>query len=90
MAAVIDNHALPLPSAPEKGGKLRNPVVNCVAYANSGKRLNDLTLDAISDVLKEPDTFIWLGLHEPDEALLLKIQEEFGLHDLAIEDAHNA
>ena len=27
------------------------------------------------------------GLHEPDEALLEKLQEEFGLHDLAIEDA---
>lgn len=90
MAAVIDTHALPLPSAPEQGGKQRNPVVNCVAYASSGKRLHDLTLDAISDVLKEPDTFIWLGLHEPDEALLLKIQEEFGLHDLAIEDAQHA
>jgi magnesium transporter len=36
------------------------------------------------------DTFVWVGLHEPDEPLLLKLQEEFGLHDLAIEDAHTA
>jgi magnesium transporter len=27
-------------------------------------------------------------LYEPDEKLLREIQEEFGLHDLAIEDAH--
>jgi len=65
-------------------------VVNCIAYRNDGSRIGDISLDAISDVLKEPDTFVWVGLHEPDEALLLKLQVEFGLHDLAIEDAHAA
>ena len=67
-----------------------NMVVNCVAYSNSGRRLNHITVEAISDVLSEPNTFIWLGLHEPDETLLWKMQEEFGLHELAIEDAQNA
>ncbi|MEW9624235.1 magnesium and cobalt transport protein CorA [Rhodanobacter geophilus] len=62
-------------------------VVNCVAYRSDGRRIGDVGIDAISDVLKEPDTFVWVGLHEPDAALLLKLQEEFGLHDLAIEDA---
>ncbi|SFS05789.1 magnesium transporter [Dyella sp. OK004] len=66
-------------------------VVNCVAYnKRDGNRIGDITLDAISDVLKEPDTFVWVGLHEPDESLLLKLQEEFDLHDLAIEDAQHA
>jgi magnesium transporter len=65
-------------------------VVNLVAYDDKGGRLPPITLDQISDVLKRPDTFVWMGLHEPDEALLEKLQEEFGLHDLAIEDAHNA
>ena len=67
-----------------------NMVVNCVAYLNTGRRLNHISIEAISDVLSEPDTFIWLGLHEPDETLLWKIQQEFGLHELAIEDAQNA
>ena len=65
-------------------------VVNLVAYDTKGQRLPPITLDQISDVLKQPDTFVWMGLHEPDEALLEKLQEEFSLHDLAIEDAHNA
>lgn len=65
-------------------------VVNCVAYRSDGRRIGDVSLDAISDVLKEPDSFVWVGLHEPDEALLLKLQEEFDLHDLAIEDAQSA
>ena len=65
-------------------------VVNCIAYHKDGSRIGDVTLDAISDVLTEPGTFVWVGLHEPDEELLLKLQDEFGLHDLAIEDAHAA
>jgi magnesium transporter len=65
-------------------------VANCVAYNAQGKRLGDITLDRISDVLAQPDTFVWVGLVEPDEPLLQKMQEEFGLHELAIEDAHNA
>ena len=65
-------------------------VVNCIAYRNDGSKIGDISLNAISDVLAQPDTFVWVGLHEPDEALLLKLQHEFGLHDLAIEDAHAA
>jgi magnesium transporter len=65
-------------------------VVTCAAYAG-GRRVADVTLDEISDVLKQDDErFIWIGLQEPDEPLLRRAQEEFGLHDLAIEDALRA
>jgi magnesium transporter len=65
-------------------------VVNCVAYRNDGSRVGDISINSIDEVLKAPDTFVWVGLHEPDEALLLKLQNEFDLHDLAIEDAQQA
>ena len=65
-------------------------VVNCIAYHRDGSRIGEISLDAISDTMAEQDTFVWVGLHEPDEPLLEKLQEEFGLHDLAIEDAHYA
>jgi len=78
----------PAPPAPPSADK--QMVVNCIAYRKDGSRIGDVTLDEISDVLAKPDTFVWVGLHEPDEALLLKLQEEFCLHDLAIEDAHTA
>ena len=65
-------------------------VVNCAAYDRTGRR-RDIHLDAISDVLAVDDgSFVWVGLYEPEDALLDKLQEEFGLHDLAIEDAQNA
>jgi magnesium transporter len=64
-------------------------IVNGVAYQH-GVRLGEITIDEISEVIKRPETFVWLGLHEPDDALLLKIQEEFSLHELSIEDARHA
>jgi magnesium transporter len=64
-------------------------VVNCVAYAD-GRKLGDVPLAEVSRVLGHDGQFVWIGLHEPGEALLRTIQAEFGLHDLAIEDAARA
>ncbi|MBP6627292.1 MAG: magnesium and cobalt transport protein CorA, partial [Arenimonas sp.] len=74
------------PTPPEKPAC----VVNCVAYGRDGGK-RDISLDQISDVLAVDDgSFVWVGLYEPEEALLDSLQEEFDLHDLAIEDAHHA
>ncbi len=64
-------------------------IVNCIAY-RGGRSLGNIPVDDISEVLKQPETFIWLGVHEPDTSLLRKVQEEFSLHELAIEDAMHA
>jgi magnesium transporter len=64
-------------------------VVNCIAYAD-GYRDQNLKIESISEALRQPDRFIWIGLHEPSEEMLQHVQKEFGLHDLAIEDAHRA
>jgi len=64
-------------------------VVNCVAYAD-GRRVAEVKVSQISEVLEQPEQFVWIGLREPDEGLLRTVQKEFGLHDLAIEDAYNA
>lgn len=81
--------AIPSPTLAEVR-RTAGGIVNCAAYDSAGVR-RDLPLDEISDVLADPDGgFVWLGLYEPDVALLDKLQEEFGLHDLAIEDAQHA
>jgi magnesium transporter len=64
-------------------------VVNCAAYAE-GRKVGDVAIEDISEVIKRDDQFVWIGLHEPSEELLRKIQEEFCLHDLAVEDALRA
>jgi magnesium transporter len=64
-------------------------VIASVAYSE-GRKVGEVAVDDISEVVERPDTFIWIGVFEPDELLLRKMQEEFGLHDLAIEDALSA
>lgn len=64
-------------------------IVNCSSY-RMGVKLRDLTVEEISDALLDPESFVWVGLHDPDQALLRQMQEEFNLHELAIEDASNA
>lgn len=64
-------------------------VMKCVAYKN-GHSLGDIAIEDISEVVQHPDTFVWLGLREADGQLLMKIQEEFGLHELSVEDACTA
>lgn len=64
---------------------------NVASYSRTGIRLPDITLEQISDALSAEDVgFVWVGLYQPDEPLLLKMQEEFKLHPLAVEDALNA
>ncbi|QOW22793.1 magnesium/cobalt transporter CorA [Novilysobacter avium] len=80
---------MPAPSQPPRVS-LPASVMNCAAYSADGER-RDIDLDSISDVLDVDDgSFVWVGLYEPDSRVLNKLQEEFGLHDLAIEDARNA
>jgi magnesium transporter len=66
-----------------------NSIVNCASYAN-GHRLANLELENINAALAADDQFVWLGLRDPDEKLMKIIQKEFGLHELAVEDAHRA
>ncbi|MCW5964100.1 MAG: magnesium and cobalt transport protein CorA [Bryobacterales bacterium] len=64
-------------------------IMNSVGY-QKGRRLGDIEIDDISGVIKQPETFVWVGLHEPDETLLRKVQAAFGLHELSVEDARKA
>lgn len=64
-------------------------LINSVAY-KKGVRVQDVPLDQLRDALANPDWFLWVGLYEPPEESLRVVQGAFGLHDLAIEDAHRA
>jgi len=62
-------------------------VVACAAYCK-GARVGDFALEAdhLPDVPQETD-FVWIGLHDPDPSALETLQQRFGLHPLAVEDA---
>jgi magnesium transporter len=62
-------------------------LINCVAYQD-GKKLADVPVDQIHLFVNEPGCFVWVALKDPEAAELEAMQAEFGLHDLAVEDAH--
>ncbi len=66
-----------------------NEIINCASYAD-GKRVSDVPLQDVHTALKDPKQFVWIGLHEPSEEILQTVKREFNLHELAVEDAHNA
>lgn len=61
-------------------------LINCVAYEH-GRKLADIAREDVSEYVKRPDTFVWVALKDPEPAELAQMQEEFGLHHLAVEDA---
>ena len=63
-------------------------LVNCVAYQN-GRKLADISISEIHLFVNERDCFVWVALQEPDSAEIEVIQREFGLHELAVEDAQH-
>ena len=63
-------------------------LVNCVAY-QEGTKLSDIPKEDISEYVKRPDCFVWVALKDPTPAELEEMQAEFGLHELAVEDARH-
>ncbi len=63
-------------------------LVNCVAYQD-GKKLADIPEEDISRYVSRPECFVWVALKDADPAELATMQQEFGLHELAVEDARH-
>ena len=64
-------------------------LVNSVAYAD-GLRIGEVAIPDISEVLKQPGQFVGSASTSPTTEMLAEIQQEFSLHDLAVEDAARA
>jgi magnesium transporter len=61
-------------------------LINCVAYQN-GRKLGDIPVEEISDIIARPDCFVWVGLADATLEELEQMRVEFNLHELAVEDA---
>ena len=61
-------------------------LVNCVAYQD-GKKLADIGKDEIHVYLDRPGCFVWVALRDATVQELTEMQKQFGLHELAVEDA---
>ena len=63
-------------------------LVNCVAYQD-GRKLADIALSEVQAYLQRPGCFVWVALREPAAPELDTMREQFGLHELAVEDARH-
>jgi magnesium transporter len=64
-------------------------VINSAVYAN-GRKVADVAIEEAGDWSKRPGHVVWIGLFEPTDDLLQRVQRQFNLHPLAIEDAGKA
>ena len=61
-------------------------VVDCGVYAAGTRRPGPVHYtEAVRQVRRQRGAFVWLGLHEPDQATMRSIAEVFGLHELIVE-----
>ncbi len=64
-------------------------VIAACAYSG-GRRVANVAIEESGEWARKPGHVVWIGLNEPSDDLLRKVQAQFGLHDLAIEDASAA
>ena len=65
-------------------------IVDCAVYEAGQRRDGLVALDHAFEQLGGDSSFIWIGLLEPTEEEFQTVRREFGLHDLAVEDAIKA
>lgn len=68
--------------------RLPSMLITCVAYQN-GRKLADIPIADISEYVSRPDCFVWVALFEPSMEELDEMASEFGLHELAVDDARH-
>jgi magnesium transporter len=65
-------------------------IVDCAQYQD-GRRVQDapLSVDAAAAICTRDDGFVWMGIVDPSTEELDDVKDQFGLHELAVEDAQN-
>ncbi len=55
-----------------------------------GKRIREVTIDEKVDCPSDKSEFVWIGICDPTADEMHRLQEQYGLHPLAVEDAVKA
>ncbi len=84
VSRIRGNGAQP-PSLRQPGG--RRAIVDCAVYVDGSRVEPAADLAETLALARRDRGFVWLGLHEPDEAEMAHVGEVFDLHELPLEDA---
>lgn len=63
------------------------PQIVAAAAYHQGHKVADISLEEGSQWAAKPGHMVWIGLRDPDRELLRRLQQQFNLHELAMEDA---
>jgi magnesium transporter len=63
-------------------------LVNCTAY-HEGQKFAEIPISQIRDHAGHPNCFVWIAIKDPEPHEFDALQHEFGLHELAVEDARH-
>jgi magnesium transporter len=83
----IDGLSRPVPAQPQARRSNPDAVVDCAVYHDGTRRPGHTHYAHAARLARQKDAFVWLGLHEPDEATMAAIARVFGLHELTAEQA---
>jgi magnesium transporter len=65
-------------------------IVDMAVYEKGVRRPGTVELEQAYESCRGPESFAWIGLHAPTEEEFDSVRREFGLHELAVEDAIKA
>jgi magnesium transporter len=65
-------------------------IVDSAVYVNGHRYAGDIPLAETYEASRKQGCFAWIGLHAPTEDEFDSVRREFGLHELAVEDAIKA
>jgi len=65
-------------------------IIDAALYRDGIRLPGPFVLEGAHDYCNGTNTFAWIGLYEPTEEEFEAVREEFGLHELAVEDAIHA
>ena len=63
-------------------------LITCAAY-HDGRKLADIDPSGIAAHLRTPGAFVWVALRDATPEELGAMQQQFDLHELAVEDVHH-
>jgi magnesium transporter len=65
-------------------------ILDCAVYRDGSRRAGNLELRDAGSACRDDGSFVWIGVYEPEEEEFDAVAREFGLHELAVEDAVDA
>ena len=77
-------------SEPPRPAPVEHAIEHCRVFVDGVMQRGEYRPAEAVRMAREQGGYVWLGLHEPNKLQMLGVAEEFGIHELIVEDAVTA